>query len=111
MVASIVSNSENRRPQILLLDEHTAALDPKTARQALELTRSIIAEGQLTTLMVTQNMRHALQPGNRLIMLHRGRMILDIRAEEKNALSHEDLGARFYDSQKEEVAADRMLLS
>ncbi len=97
-------------PQVLLLDEHTAALDPKTARQILDLTRSIIAEQHLTTLMVTHNMRQALQMGNRLIMLHRGRIILDIQGEEKNALSQEDLVARFYDIQKEVVATDRMLL-
>ena len=97
-------------PQVLLLDEHTAALDPKTARQILDLTRSIIDEQQLTTLMVTHNMRQALQLGNRLIMLHRGRIILDIRDEEKTALNQDDLVARFYDSQKEAVATDRMLL-
>ena len=97
-------------PQVLLLDEHTAALDPKTARQILDLTRSIIAEQHLTTLMVTHNMRQALQMGNRLIMLHRGRIILDIQGAEKNALSQEDLVARFYDIQKEVVATDRMLL-
>ena len=97
-------------PQVLLLDEHTAALDPKTARQILDLTRSIIAEQHLTTLMVTHNMRHALQMGNRLIMLHRGKIILDIQGEKKNALSQEDLVARFYDIQKEAVVTDRMLL-
>jgi putative ABC transport system ATP-binding protein len=94
----------------LLLDEHTAALDPKTAKQILDLTRSIIAEQHLTTLMVTHNMRQALQMGNRLIMLHRGKIILDIQGEEKNILSQEDLIARFYDIQKEEVTTDRMLL-
>jgi putative ABC transport system ATP-binding protein len=97
-------------PQVLLLDEHTAALDPKTAKQILDLTRSIIAEQHLTTLMVTHNMRQALQMGNRLIMLHRGKIILDIQGEEKNILSQEDLIARFYNIQKEEVTTDRMLL-
>ena len=97
-------------PQVLLLDEHTAALDPKTARQILDLTRSIIAEQHLTTLMVTHNMRQALQMGNRLVMLHRGRIILDIRGEEKKALSQEDLVARFYDIQTEDAVTDRMLL-
>lgn len=97
-------------PQVLLLDEHTAALDPKTARQILDLTGSIIAEQALTTLMVTHNMRQALQMGNRLIMLHRGRIILDIHGEGKKALSQEDLVARFYDAQNDAVATDRMLL-
>jgi putative ABC transport system ATP-binding protein len=97
-------------PQVLLLDEHTAALDPKTARQILDLTRSIITEQHLTTLMVTHNMRQALQMGNRLIMLHRGKIILDIQGAEKNSLSQEDLVARFYDTQKEAVVTDRMLL-
>ncbi len=94
----------------LLLDEHTAALDPKTARQILELTDSIISERRLTTLMVTHNMRQALQMGNRLIMLHRGRIILDVRAEEKAALTQEDLVARFYDIQDQNGVTDRMLL-
>ena len=98
------------QPEVLLLDEHTAALDPKTARQILDLTGSMIAEQQLTTLMVTHNMRHALKFGNRLIMLHRGTVILDIAGDEKSALSQEDLVARFYDKQKEAVASDRMLL-
>ena len=97
-------------PQVLLLDEHTAALDPKTARQILDLTASIVTAGRLTTLMVTHNMRQALQMGNRLIMLHRGRIILDIRAAEKMALTQEDLVARFYDIQKEDGVTDRMLL-
>jgi putative tryptophan/tyrosine transport system ATP-binding protein len=98
------------QPEVLLLDEHTAALDPKTARQILELTRSMIAEQQLTTLMVTHNMRHAIKFGNRLIMLHRGKIILDIVGDEKSALTQEDLVARFYDIQKEVVTSDRMLL-
>ena len=97
-------------PQVLLLDEHTAALDPKTARQILDLTGSIITERRLTTLMVTHNMRQALQMGNRLIMLHRGRIILDICAAEKKALTQEDLVARFYDIQEEDGVTDRMLL-
>lgn len=98
------------RPKILLLDEHTAALDPKTARQILDLTRTIVAEQRLTTLMVTHNMNHALKFGNRLIMLHRGQIILDLDDKEKQGLGKEDLIARFYDQQKEDVASDRMLL-
>ncbi len=98
------------QPQVLLLDEHTAALDPKTARQILTLTRGIIDEQKLTTLMVTHNMQHALKMGNRLVMLHRGKIILDIQGAEKDALNQEDLVARFYDSRREAVLSDRMLL-
>lgn len=98
------------QPEVLLLDEHTAALDPKTARQILDLTRSMIAEQKLTTLMVTHNMRHALKLGNRLIMLHRGNIIMDIAGGEKQTLTQEDLLDRFYNIQKEAVSSDRMLL-
>jgi putative ABC transport system ATP-binding protein len=98
------------RPKILLLDEHTAALDPKTARQILDLTRTMVNEQRLTTLMVTHNMNHALQMGNRLIMLHRGQIILDIEGKEKETMKKEDLIDRFYHQQKEDVASDRMLL-
>ena len=98
------------QPQVLLLDEHTAALDPKTARQILTLTRDILEDQKLTTLMVTHNMQLALDMGNRLIMLHRGKIILDIRGAEKDDLNQEDLVARFYDSQHEAVLSDRMLL-
>ena len=98
-------------PQILLLDEHTAALDPKTARQILDLTERIVARKQLTTLMVTHNMAHALALGNRLIMLHQGRVILDVGGREKRGLSVDDLLARFYSVQGEAFSLDRALLS
>lgn len=98
------------RPKVLLLDEHTAALDPKTARHILDLTADLVGRQQLTALMVTHNMNHALKLGNRLVMLHRGRIILDIRENEKSALKKDDLIARFYDQQKEELDSDRMLL-
>ena len=98
------------KPDILLLDEHAAALDPKTAWQILDLTTSIVSVQQITTLMVTHNMNHALTFGNRLIMLHRGKIIFDIQGEEKAALKKEDLIARFYDRQREDLSADRMLL-
>ena len=75
-----------KRPKLLLLDEHTAALDPKTAAKVMELTDRIVREGQLTTLMITHNMRDAIQYGNRLIMLHDGHVILDIAGEEKEKL-------------------------
>ncbi len=98
------------QPEVLLLDEHTAALDPKTASQILDLTSRLIAARGLTTLMVTHNMSHALALGNRLVMLHRGRVILDVADEEKAGLSVEDLLARFYASQGEAFASDRALL-
>lgn len=99
------------RPELLLLDEHTAALDPKTAHQVLEITRHIVARRNLTTLMVTHNMNHAITFGNRLIMLHRGQIILDIRDEEKKNIGVEDLVARFYEVQGEAFSSDRMLLA
>lgn len=99
------------RPDILLLDEHTAALDPKTAHQILDLTRNMVKKHKFTTLMVTHNMHHALNLGNRLIMLHRGQIILDISDEEKKSYTVEDLVARFYEIQGEEFSSDRILLA
>ena len=99
------------QPELLLLDEHTAALDPKTAVQILDLTRRIVEDHRLTTLMVTHNLNHALSFGNRLIMLHRGRIISDIAGRQKQRLKKEDLLARFYDQQGEELVSDRMLLA
>jgi putative ABC transport system ATP-binding protein len=99
------------RPRILLLDEHTAALDPKTGHQIIDLTRQLVDEKQLTTLMVTHNMNQALHLGNRLLMIHRGRIIQDVRDAEKSALTVKDLLARFYDAQGEEFSSDRMLLA
>jgi putative ABC transport system ATP-binding protein len=98
-------------PEILLLDEHIAALDPKTANQILELTQSIVKQLELTTMMVTHNMNQALIFGNRLIMLHMGGVILDVRGKEKKALTIRDLMARFYDAQGEEFSFDKMLLT
>jgi putative ABC transport system ATP-binding protein len=100
-----------KKPKILLLDEHTAALDPKTAEKVLQLSDQYISEGNLTTLMVTHNMRHAIQYGNRLIMMHEGRIILDIKGEEKRQLTVEDLLKRFGQVSGEEFANDRALLS
>ena len=99
------------RPQVLLLDEHTAALDPKTAHQILDLTETMVAGENLTTLMVTHNMRQALAMGNRLVMLHGGAVILDVRGREKQALTMDDLLSRFYQVQGESFASDRMLLA
>lgn len=86
--------------QILLLDEHTAALDPKTAKKVLELTDKIVKENQMTTLMVTHNMRDALTYGDRLIMLHSGKIILDVKGEEKAKLHVSDLLAKFDEADK-----------
>ena len=86
--------------QILLLDEHTAALDPKTARKVLELTDKIVKENQMTTLMVTHNMKDAITYGNRLIMFHMGHIIYDVKGEEKAKLTVEDLLKRFDEADK-----------
>jgi putative ABC transport system ATP-binding protein len=99
------------RPEVLLLDEHTAALDPKTAQQILEITQQLVEQQELTTLMVTHNMNQALKLGNRLIMLHRGKVILDVRGQEKQHLEVEDLLGRFYEVQGEAFSSDRMLLA
>ncbi|WP_027184668.1 ABC transporter ATP-binding protein [Desulfovibrio inopinatus] len=100
-----------QQPEALLLDEHTAALDPKTARQILDITQKIVADRGLTALMVTHNMNQAIKMGNRLIMLHRGQIILDIEGEEKKNLTVEELLERFYSLKADdEMTSDRMLL-
>jgi len=99
------------KPKLLLLDEHTAALDPKTARKVLELTDEIVSEQNLTTLMVTHNMKDAIQFGNRLIMMHEGRIIYDVAGEEKKNLQVEDLLRKFEEHSGEEFANDRMMLA
>ena len=100
-----------RKPKILLLDEHTAALDPKTAKIVLELTNKIVKENQLTTLMVTHNMRDALKTGNRIMMMHEGQIILDVGGEQKSNLTVPDLLKMFEQASGEEMMSDRMLLS
>lgn len=100
-----------QRPELLLLDEHTAALDPKTAAKVLELTKELVAEQQLTALMVTHNMKDALAIGNRLIMMHEGRIILDIDEETKATLAVEDLLNMFEKASGSALNNDRMLLS
>ncbi|WP_316900482.1 ATP-binding cassette domain-containing protein [Pseudodesulfovibrio indicus] len=99
------------RPRLLLLDEHTAALDPKTAGMVLDLTEEIVSSLGLTTLMVTHNMKQAISMGNRLIMFHRGEIVLDIEGEEKQNLEVEDLLRRFSKLRGDEGVSDRMLLS
>lgn len=100
-----------KKPRLLLLDEHAAALDPKTAETVLQKTDILIGENNLTTLMVTHNMRDAIKHGNRLVMMHDGRIILDIKGEEKQKLTVEDLLKRFGKVSGEEFANDRTLLS
>ena len=94
-----------QKPKLLLLDEHTAALDPKTAAKVLETTETIVQRDRLTTLMITHNMRDAIAHGNRLIMMDSGRIVADIRGEEKKNLTVQDLLDKFH------VESDRMLLS
>ena len=96
-----------KKPKVLLLDEHTAALDPKTAAKVLELSDQIVKEHKLTTLMVTHNMKDAIAHGNRLIMLDAGRVILDIRGEDKKKLTVPDLLVRFTAVSGEEVESDQ----
>lgn len=100
-----------KKPKVLLLDEHTAALDPKTAAKVLELSDKVVEENRLTTLMVTHNMKDAIAHGNRLIMLDAGRVILDISGEDKKKLNVPDLLARFSKASGEEVESDRLLLA
>ncbi|MGI6235608.1 MAG: ABC transporter ATP-binding protein [Christensenellales bacterium] len=98
-------------PKLLLLDEHSAALDPKTAAKVLELTQKIIHTHNLTTLMVTHNMRDALKFGNRTIMMHEGRIILDLKARDKKKTGVEDLLKMFERASGDSLANDRMLLA
>lgn len=100
-----------KNPKLLLLDEHTAALDPKTAQKVLELTEKIVAENSLTAIMITHNMKHAIQYGNRLVMMHEGKIIYDISGEEKKNLHVKDLLDKFESVSGSEFANDRMLLS
>ena len=99
-----------QKPKVLLLDEHTAALDPKTAAKVLELTDKIVAENHLTTLMVTHNMKDAIAHGNRLIMMNNGKVILNISGEEKKKLTVEDLLQKFEEVSGETFASDKALL-
>lgn len=100
-----------KQPKLLLLDEHTAALDPKTARKVLELTQEIVNNQHLTALMVTHNMKDAIQIGNRLVMMHEGQIIYDVAGEEKKSLRVEDLLHKFEEASGEEFANDRMMLA
>ena len=99
-----------QKPKLLLLDEHTAALDPKTAAKVLEVTDRIIRQERLTTLMITHNMRDAIAHGNRLIMLYEGRIAVDVSGEDKERLTVEDLLGMFEKVSGEQFASDRALL-
>ena len=100
-----------KKPRLLLLDEHTAALDPRTAEKVLQLSEKIVTENKLMTLMVTHNMRDAIRYGNRLIMMNDGKILLDIAGEEKRHLTVGNLMATFFKACGEEFSNDRTLLS
>jgi len=100
-----------KEPKVLLLDEHTAALDPKTAATVLKISDKLIGENSLTTMMVTHNMKDAIAYGNRLIMMSAGRIVLDISGEDKKKLTVEDLIAKFNVASGEDFADDQSLLS
>ena len=98
-------------PKLLLLDEHTAALDPKTAAKVLETTEKIVNRDKLTTLMITHNMKDAIAHGNRLIMMYDGKIVVDVSGEEKKKLTVEDLLAKFGQASGSDEADDKLLLS
>ena len=98
------------KPKLLLLDEHTAALDPKTAAKVLDATEKIVSRDKLTTLMITHNMKDAIIHGNRLVMMKDGRIILDISGEEKQKLTVENLLEKFNSASGDGVVSDRMIL-
>ena len=100
-----------RQPKLLLLDEHTAALDPKTAAKVLEATQKIVEKNKLTTLMITHNMRDAIAYGNRLIMMYNGRVVVDVSGEEKKKLTVEQLLNLFSQASGSDEANDKLLLS
>ncbi|MBE5934242.1 MAG: ABC transporter ATP-binding protein [Lachnospiraceae bacterium] len=100
-----------KRPKLLFLDEHTAALDPKTAATVLDATKKIVDKDNLTTLMITHNMKDAIAIGNRLVMLNNGQVILDIKGEDKKKLTVDDLLHKFAQASGEEFTNDRVLLS
>lgn len=98
------------KPKLLLLDEHTAALDPKTAAKVLEITDKVIAENNLTAIMITHNMSDALKHGNRLIMMNDGKIIFDVSGDEKKNLTVEDLLRKFSENSGEAFSDDRAML-
>lgn len=100
-----------QKPKVLLLDEHTAALDPKTSEIIIDLTEKIVNDNDITTLMVTHNLNHAIKLGNRLIMMHTGNIVVDIKDNDKKGLTVEKLIENFNNIQGKEFLSDRVLLS
>lgn len=100
-----------KKPKLLLLDEHTAALDPKTAKKVLDITEEIVAKDNLMTIMITHNMADAIRVGNRLIMMHEGRIVVDVKGEEKKKLTIEQLLQMFEASSGSQLTSDKVMLS
>lgn len=100
-----------KKPKVLLLDEHTAALDPKTARKVLDITEEIVEKNDLMTVMITHNMADAIRVGNRLIMMHEGRIVVDVKGEEKKKLTIEQLLQLFEKSSGDKFTSDKVMLS
>ena len=100
-----------KKPKLLLLDEHTAALDPKTAKKVLDITEEIVAKDNLMTIMITHNMADAIRVGNRLIMMHEGRIVVDVKGEEKKKLTIEQLLQMFEASSGSQFTSDKVMLS
>ena len=98
------------RPKILLLDEHTAALDPKTSDMVMQLTKKVVEEEKLTTLMITHNMEHAIEYGNRLVMLYHGKIVVDVRGEEKKNLTVAQLMDLFHKNSGQVLNDDALVL-
>ena len=98
-------------PKLLLLDEHTAALDPKTSAKVMEITKEVVKEKGITTIMVTHNMKHALECGNRLLMMHQGKIIIDVKGKEKKSLTTEKLMEMFSKANALGELSDRSLLT
>ena len=100
-----------KKPKVLLLDEHTAALDPKTAKKVLDITEEIVGKNNLATIMITHNMADAIRVGNRLIMMHEGRIVVDVKGEEKKKLTIEQLLSLFEKSSGSQFTSDKVMLS
>jgi len=100
-----------KKPKLLLLDEHTAALDPKTAKKVLDITEEIVSRDRLMTIMITHNMADAIRVGNRLIMMHEGRIVVDVKGEEKKKLTIEQLLRLFEQSSGSKMTSDKVILS
>ncbi len=100
-----------KKPKVLLLDEHTAALDPKTAAKVLDVTETLVKKDNITTIMITHNMKDAIHHGNRLIMMYDGKIIYDVRGQEKKNLQIQDLLLKFEQASGGELADDKMMLS